>query len=199
MRIILQNLGLRQYALDIGDWDFGHMVRPCLAPYGHAGDSVDIGSRVDPFDLNVQKFIRGLVVPPGSTRTLTAVSGGYEVTATPAGQCKVTFLEDTDDLAFLFFAGLGGDHKVAVSGTDTTPNFLRVKLAAGAGISLSILNSGGNEQVQITATGGGSLPPATAVGQTLFSIDGLTFTPEQPLTGPGGWLVNSQGILLVKG
>lgn len=50
---------------------------------------------------------------------------------------------------------------------------------------------------------GGSTPPATGVGQVLFSVDGLTFTAEQPLTGPdnnsAGWLVNDLGILLVTG
>jgi hypothetical protein len=43
------------------------------------------------------------------------------------------------------------DHKVAASATDTTPDYLSPKLAAGAGITLAVLNPGANEQVQITA------------------------------------------------
>jgi hypothetical protein len=45
---------------------------------------------------------------------------------------------------------------------------------------------------------GGSSIPATSIGQVLFSIDGLTFTAQQPVTTTSdGWLVNADGILLV--
>jgi hypothetical protein len=46
---------------------------------------------------------------------------------------------------------------------------------------------------------GGALPPATQVGQILFSKDGSTFTVELPITTSGGWLVNNEGTLLVVG
>lgn len=47
---------------------------------------------------------------------------------------------------------------------------------------------------------GGGLPPATQQGQVFISVDGLTFTIEQPLTSyPDGWLVNNNGYLLVVG
>jgi hypothetical protein len=36
------------------------------------------------------------------------VPGGYRVTANPPGQIAVTFLEDPDDLVFLFFSATGG-------------------------------------------------------------------------------------------
>jgi len=40
--------------------------------------------------------------------------------------------------------------------------------------------------------------PATSIGQVLFSVDGATFTAQQPVTTTGdGWLVNVDGILLV--
>jgi len=45
---------------------------------------------------------------------------------------------------------------------------------------------------------GGSVP-ATSVGQVLYSINGSTFTAQQPLTSSNGWMVNSNGILLVTG
>lgn len=47
--------------------------------------------------------------------------------------------------------------------------------------------------------GGTGLPPATAVGQVLFSCDGATFTVETPLTSCDGWLTNNQGELIVVG
>lgn len=66
----------------------------------------------------------------------------------------------------------------------------------GAGVSMF---EGGSD----SGGGGGNMPPATIVGQVLFSVDGLTFTAEQPLTAPdhgsAGWLVNDLGILLVTG
>lgn len=42
------------------------------------------------------------------------------------------------------------DIKVAASGTDTTPDFLLPKLAAGSNIALNLLNPGGNEQVEVS-------------------------------------------------
>jgi hypothetical protein len=44
-----------------------------------------------------------------------------------------------------------------------------------------------------------ALPDATQIGQVLFSIDGTEFTVQVPVTNPGGWLVNNEGILLVAG
>jgi hypothetical protein len=108
VKILLKNLRGLPYSLDVGDWDVGDMVRELLAPHDAPGDTVDIGGRVNPWDFNVQAFIRALVVPSGATRVVTAVTGGYRVTAVPPGQCSVTFLEDPDDLVFLFFSGGGG-------------------------------------------------------------------------------------------
>ena len=45
---------------------------------------------------------------------------------------------------------------------------------------------------------GGALPPATAYGQVLLSVDAATFTVRQPLT-QAGWLVSDLGIMLVTG
>lgn len=46
------------------------------------------------------------------------------------------------------------DEKVKATSGDTTANYLDQKLAEGTGISLAILNPGGDEQVEISATGG---------------------------------------------
>jgi len=50
------------------------------------------------------------------------------------------------------------DHKVLVSAADQVAKFLVEKLVAGANIQLQILNAGGDEQLEISATGGGSSP-----------------------------------------
>lgn len=44
----------------------------------------------------------------------------------------------------------------------------------------------------------GMVATATLVGQVAHSRDGARLRPEVPLTGPGGWLVNDSGLLLVK-
>ena len=48
---------------------------------------------------------------------------------------------------------MGEDHEVAASATDTTPGYLGVKLSAGSGISLTTLNPGANEIIEIAAPG----------------------------------------------
>ena len=46
-------------------------------------------------------------------------------------------------------APVTGDHKVAVDGTDTTPNYLSSKLVVDGTLSLTVLNPGANEQIQL--------------------------------------------------
>ncbi len=43
------------------------------------------------------------------------------------------------------------------------------------------------------------IPPATQVGQVLYSTDGSSFSVQLPLASCEGWLVNDEGILLVVG
>lgn len=95
----------------------------------------------------------------------------------------------------------GQDVNVKISLDDTTPGFLEDKLVAGSGINVTVLNDGGNEQLEIS-TSGESLPDPTCCGDHLIAIDG-EFVPSLPLTslGPdnGGWLMNDNGILMVVG
>ena len=46
-------------------------------------------------------------------------------------------------------------YQLKVSNTDTTPDFLSSKISAGTGISLTVQNSGANEQLEISAAGAG--------------------------------------------
>lgn len=48
-----------------------------------------------------------------------------------------------------------GDKLVAVTSADTTPGYLASKIQAGANITLSVINPGANEKLQITSSGGG--------------------------------------------
>ena len=40
---------------------------------------------------------------------------------------------------------------------------------------------------------------ASQIGQVVMTIDGSTVAAYLPLTGPGGWLVNKDGTLLIAG
>lgn len=42
-------------------------------------------------------------------------------------------------------------------------------------------------------------PAATQQCQVLYSINGTTFVPALPVTSVQGWLVNSEGCLIVNG
>jgi len=53
------------------------------------------------------------------------------------------------------FAAGGIDQLVKVQASDTTAGYLAGKLVSGANVTLTLLNPGGNEQMQIDATGGG--------------------------------------------
>ncbi|APU88971.1 hypothetical protein Rctr197k_174 [Virus Rctr197k] len=100
MKILVKNLGSQPYSLDIGEWEDG-MVRELLAPKDTPGDTVDIGGRADPWDLNTQRYIRRLVTPVGSTTLMTPLPGGYSLIGSPPGQVSVTFEQEADDLVFL--------------------------------------------------------------------------------------------------
>jgi len=81
--------------------------------------------------------------PLGSAGTVDELEvTGAGVTGTRVGN-KVTYSVS---------AG-ASDHKVLVDGADTTADYLAAKIVAGTGVSLTILNPGGNEEIQINNTG----------------------------------------------
>jgi hypothetical protein len=49
----------------------------------------------------------------------------------------------------------------------------------------------------VSPTSGSSGYAATNVGQVLYSQDGATFAAEDPMTSTAGWIVNSDGLLLI--
>lgn len=65
----------------------------------------------------------------------------------------------TTSIAFAQTAGASGgtsDHKVLQSGTDTTADYLGSKLHAGSNITLTVLNPGANESIDIAAAAASS-------------------------------------------
>jgi hypothetical protein len=109
-----------------------------------------------------------------------------------------------DGTSFMMSDSLGqfdprNDEKVLVDGADTTPGYLGAKLVAGTNVTLTTLNTGSNESIEISVAST-SLPAATCCGQILLSVDGLAFTPQRPLVSLStGWLFNNDGDLLVMG
>lgn len=62
----------------------------------------------------------------------------------------------------------------------------------------------GDDFVGKTSTGvksltAAALPPATAIGQFLVSVDGLTFTRRSPVVSTKGWMFDLQGRMVVGG
>jgi hypothetical protein len=83
---------------------------------------------------------------------------------------------------FVDLANAATDEKTKVSSNDTTPGFLNGKLVAGANVTLTENNDGGNETLTISAAGGGggelgigslvqssTLLPATPVYNAIFN------------------------------
>ncbi len=60
------------------------------------------------------------------------------------------------------------DERVGVTDADTTSKYLNEKIVAGTNITTSILNPGGDEKLQINATGLAGLLP----------LEDLTFTAD---------------------
>lgn len=76
--------------------------------------------------------------------------------------------------------------KVKVSSNDITLDFLLSKLAAGMGISLSELNDGGNEQLEISSSGGVFGTEYVDVQDTVVSTTtSTTFQPKTQLVTSG--------------
>lgn len=65
---------------------------------------------------------------------------------------------------------------VKVSETDTTPAFLRAKLQAGANVTLSVLNVGADEIIEISSTGGGGGTGTTVVPRKQEFVAGTDYT-----------------------
>jgi len=64
--------------------------------------------------------------------------------------------------------------KVKVSANDTTENYLENKVIAGNNVTITTINEGANEQVQISASGGGAGSPVTVKDEGILLTSGVT-------------------------
>jgi hypothetical protein len=79
----------------------------------------------------------------------------------------------------------GGDNKVKVTSNDTTADYLLPKLQAGANITLTEINDGGNEKVEIAATGVGDTRYRERLIGTKNGVN-TVFTTSQKFTRTTG-------------
>jgi len=79
----------------------------------------------------------------------------------------------------------GGDHKVMVTSNDTTPDYLYPKLQAGANVTITEINDGGNEKVQISVTGVGDARYREKLIGTKNGVN-VVFTTSQKFTRATG-------------
>lgn len=133
----------------------------------------------------------------GSQSSFGAITDFLSLPDTPtsytgAGGLFLKVKATEDGIEFASGGGAGTDEFVKVSASDTSAGYLGSKLVAGSNITLTTLNAGGNEQLEISATGGGgatdflslSDTPTSYVGSGGLVVkvkateDGLEFLPE---------------------
>jgi hypothetical protein len=142
---LLDNLAHIRYRIEnletgaIAVYDNDVLVASGVAILDFKGDFVDvveIGGNQAEITISGKKTFTDLDDTPG----------GYSSQANK----HVVVKNDELGLEFIDVVYSGGtDHKVKVSANDTTEGFLEDKIVAGSGISVSTLNDGGNEDVQI--------------------------------------------------
>ena len=118
---------LISYTCGLPNYDSGAITWNCISPGGTLNSDIQAIS-------NIIASLVGSSFPSVDT----------SLSITSLGPCSGNSLAINTDWAGLY--------KVLVDGSDTTPDNLLAKLYAGNDISLSVRNSGGNEQVVITNT-----------------------------------------------
>lgn len=115
-------------------------------------------------DNNANASVNNIVINAGVGQLINSLAN---ITIdTDNGGAVVQIASNEAFLGNLFFTSGGAatpDEKVKVSGADTTADFLNAKIVAGAGMTLNILNTGANEQMELvsTSTGGGAITSKT--------------------------------------
>lgn len=93
-----------------------------------------------------------IVAGAGTFTDLTDVPSSYTGEANKAATVK----SDETGLEFTTISGGGDTFKSKVSNNDITEDYLENKIIAGTNVSITVLNEGGNEELEITSSGGGS-------------------------------------------
>lgn len=134
---------------------------------------------------------REYILEDTANYTLVKAADKVTVTLTPPRTNWIS----TRLLGYAPGTGPGGDGKVKVTSNDSTPDYLLPKLQAGANITLTEINDGGYERVEIAATGVGDsryrekLGPLNGANQTFTTSQKFTRT-----TGKEEW-VYYNGVL----
>ena len=95
----------------------------------------------------------------------TAFSELTDTPTTYSGQSGKTLQVKSSEDGLEFVPSAGSDEKIKISANDTTPSFLDTKLTAGTNVTLTVLNDGANESLQIDVSG---------VVAPVDSVNGLT-------------------------
>lgn len=107
-------------------------------------------------DNNANASVNNIVINAGVGQLINSLAN---ITIdTNNGGAVVQIASNEAFLGNLFFTsgGAGGpDEKVKVSTTDTTTDFLTEKVVAGSGMTINILSSGADEQMELVCTGAG--------------------------------------------
>jgi hypothetical protein len=108
-------------------------------------------SAVDDGGGQVTITISGVTGSGGGSSTFLGLT---DTPSTYTGQTgKAIVVNGTETgLEFVTTSGFS-DKKVKVSANDTTENYLENKVIAGTNVEVTVINEGGNEQLQITASG----------------------------------------------
>lgn len=99
----------------------------------------------------------------------------------------------------------GGDGKILITGADTTPGYASAKIVAGTNTTLTVLNPGANETLQINASAGFttkySVDFSTLANQTLtdgaMTIDGKTWHVENVGQSTSFQVINGTGLQMI--
>ena len=126
---------------------------------------------------SIARFSDSSENPNTDTKFLIDPNGNVRIATLP--NCTGNQTLDTDALGNIICGvdagAVGGDNfTVKVSGNDTTDNYLGTKLVAGSNISITVVNGGGNESLQIDAAGMTSLWKTGASANTINPINEAT-------------------------
>ena len=139
--------------------------------------NIDLLYNVHIIDISDNASVNNITINTSLTDTINTQNS--LVIDTNGGGCKIENLSQTEYVGTLNYtpttAG-GTDEKVKATASDTTSAYLMQKLTAGLGVSISLLNSGGNESLKIDATGSGVYVKTNA--ELISEITGNLIVPD---------------------
>lgn len=141
-----------------------------------------------------------------STKTITVSSGNFNNVRPEKGDAVVITNSDAAGTYTLDTQVSETEITVQESIPDASSGDLQIYHPPGAtrvGVNqnnFSNLSGSTLQQVLESADSqvANSIDSPTAVGQVLYTVDGSSWAPEDPMISRQGWLVNDNGLLLVK-